>query len=282
MFAMVPVQRPPLSSSSTPLHTPVKPITILLNSTPTNTPPHPLPLYSALKPPLPTSTPHAPPHGSSALKNKENQQPNQPVYSYHHLTPTISQYSSSPSLLSTPKLPASLPNSILGGLSPQSPLARPSPLLSPTLTLSAFDIGRPLGRGKYDRVYLARHRTSQFICAIKMLSLQQLYRHGVETQLRREVEIQCHLRHRNILRLYAYFFDSANMYLVLEYAQRGELYEQLKRCGPLPESTVAGYIQQLATALTYTHSKHVIHRDIKVTRAPPPTVHRFGFNHQTY
>ena len=103
-----------------------------------------------------------------------------------------------------------------------------------------------------------------------MLSLQQLYRHGVETQLRREVEIQCHLRHRNILRLYAYFFDATNMYLVLEFAQHGELYEQLKRCGSLPEPTVAGYIQQLATALTYTHSKHVIHRDIKVSI---PTIH---------
>ena len=268
MFATVPAYKPLLPSLGTTLHTPVKPITILVTSTPIDTPPQPATLYSAIKPPLPTSAPRHPPAtplSSSDHKNKENRPPNQP--SLHHRSPSISQYPSSPCLLSTPKppLPASLPASILGGLSPQSPLARPSRLLSPTLTLSAFDIGRPLGRGKYGRVYLARHRTSQFICAVKMLSLQQLYRHGVETQLRREVEIQCHLRHRNILRLYAYFFDAHSMYLVLEYAQHGELYEQLKRCGPLPEPTVAGYVQQLATALTYTHSKHVIHRDIKVT-----------------
>ena len=119
-------------------------------------------------------------------------------------------------------------------------------------------------------MYLARHRASGFICALKVLALQRLYRQGVEGQLRREVEIQCHLRHVNVLRLYAYFFDDASMYLVLEYAQHGELYEQLKRCGPLPEPTVAGYVQQLATALTYTHSKHVIHRDIKVSHTTQP------------
>ena len=184
----------------------------------------------------------------------------------HHLSsPSISQYSSSPGLLFTPKPPlhATLPASVLGGLSPQSPLAAPSPLHSPTLTLACFDIGRPLGRGKYGRVYLARHRSSHFICALKVLSLQQLYRDGVEKQLRREVEIQCHLRHRNVLRLYAYFFTRTSMHLVLEYAQHGELYDQLRQHGPLPEPTVARYIQQLATALAYTHSKHVIHRDIK-------------------
>ena len=270
------------------MHTPVKSVTLPVNTTTIASPNQPTSLHSALKPPLPTFTPrHSPatPQTNSDSKNKENRQPNQPTH--NHLlppTPSISQYCSSPSLLATPKPPlaSSLPASILGGLSPQSPLALPSRLLSPTLTLSAFDIGRPLGRGKYGRVYLTRHRQSQFICAVKVLSLQQLYRHGVETQLRREVEIQCHLRHRNILRLYAYFFDAQNMYLVLEYAQHGELYEQLKRCGPLPEHTVADYMQQLATALTYTHSKHVIHRDIKVhntytqphTTTCNPTAHR--------
>ena len=155
-------------------------------------------------------------------------------------------------------LPASLPP-----LSPLSPLLRPSPLLSTKLTLADFDIGRPLGRGKYGRVYLARHRASSFICALKVLSLHQLYRHEVDHQLRREVEIQSHLRHRHVLRLFSYFFDARDMFLVLEYAAQGELYGHLRQLGRFSEQRTARYIGQLAAALLYCHSKHIIHRDIK-------------------
>lgn len=57
-----------------------------------------------------------------------------------------------------------------------------------------FDIGRPLGKGKFGNVYLARERQSKFILALKVLFKNQLEKAGVEHQLRREVEIQSHLR----------------------------------------------------------------------------------------
>ena len=85
----------------------------------------------------------------------------------------------------------------------------------------------------------------------------------MEHQLRREIEIQSHLRHPNVLRLYAYFFDERRIYLVLEFAARGELYKQLVKRGKFSESTAARYILQLANALAYCHKKHIIHRDIK-------------------
>lgn len=34
----------------------------------------------------------------------------------------------------------------------------------------------------------------------------------------REIEIQSHLRHQNILRMYGFFHDEARIYLILEYA----------------------------------------------------------------
>ncbi|MGH0180538.1 UNVERIFIED_CONTAM: hypothetical protein FKN15_004535 [Acipenser sinensis] len=91
----------------------------------------------------------------------------------------------------------------------------------------------------------------------------QLEKAGVEHQLRREVEIQSHLRHPNILRLYGYFHDSSRVYLILEYAPKGELYSELQRCGKFNEQRSATYITELSDALLYCHSKKVIHRDIK-------------------
>nr|XP_020452787.1 aurora kinase A [Monopterus albus] len=129
--------------------------------------------------------------------------------------------------------------------------------------LENFDIGRPLGKGKFGNVYLARERQSKFILALKVLFKKQLEKAGVEHQLRREVEIQSHLRHPNILRLYGYFHDASRVYLILEFAPKGELYSELQRCGRFPEDRSATYIMELADALNYCHSKKVIHRDIK-------------------
>jgi serine/threonine protein kinase len=61
-------------------------------------------------------------------------------------------------------------------------------------SLSDFDIGKPLGNGKFGKVYLAREKKSHFIVALKVLYKAQLSKAGVEHQLRREIEIQAHLR----------------------------------------------------------------------------------------
>ncbi|KAG8044434.1 hypothetical protein GUJ93_ZPchr0232g33688 [Zizania palustris] len=129
--------------------------------------------------------------------------------------------------------------------------------------LPDFDIGKPLGRGKFGHVYLAREKRSNHIVALKVLFKSQLKQSQVEHQLRREVEIQSHLRHPNILRLYGYFYDQTRVYLILEYAAKGELYKELQRCKHFSERRSATYIASLARALIYLHGKHVIHRDIK-------------------
>ncbi|XP_038428570.1 aurora kinase A isoform X3 [Canis lupus familiaris] len=129
--------------------------------------------------------------------------------------------------------------------------------------LEDFEIGRPLGKGKFGNVYLAREKQSKFILAIKVLFKAQLEKAGVEHQLRREVEIQSHLRHPNILRLYGYFHDATRVYLILEYAPLGAVYRELQKLSKFDEQRTATYITELADALSYCHSKRVIHRDIK-------------------
>ena len=130
-------------------------------------------------------------------------------------------------------------------------------------SLDDFEIGRPLGTGKFGRVYLAREKKSKFIVCLKVLNKSQLQKAGIEHQLRREIEIQSHLRHPNIIRMYGYFYDQTRIYLILEYAARGELFTILRDCERFDEETAARYIVQMADAIGYCHSKHIIHRDIK-------------------
>ncbi|TFY73462.1 hypothetical protein EWM64_g10550 [Hericium alpestre] len=127
-----------------------------------------------------------------------------------------------------------------------------------------FDIGRPLGKGKFGRVYMVRTKCEpQYILALKCLYKSEIVQSRVEKQIRREIEIQQNLRHPHVLRLYGYFHDEKRIFLMLEFAGKGELYKQLSKHGSFSERRSAVYIDQMADALGYLHSKHVIHRDIK-------------------
>lgn len=130
-------------------------------------------------------------------------------------------------------------------------------------SLSDFDLGRPLGKGKFGNVYLAREKMSHYVVALKVLFKSQILDSEIEHQVRREVEIQCRLRHPNILRMYGYFHDEKRIYLILEYAKYGALYKLLKERGRFDEKTAAIYVRDLAKALLYCHLKKVIHRDLK-------------------
>lgn len=130
-------------------------------------------------------------------------------------------------------------------------------------SLADFEVGKRLGRGKFGKVYLARERRTKFMVAIKVLWKFQLRKHNVEHQLRREIEILAHLRHKHIIRLFTHFHDKERIYLVLEYCSGGEVFNKLRDDGSFTEQETARCIFQLATALNYCQSKHVIHRDIK-------------------
>ncbi|KAG5642566.1 Serine/threonine-protein kinase ark1 [Asterophora parasitica] len=127
-----------------------------------------------------------------------------------------------------------------------------------------FDMGRPLGKGKFGRVYMVRTKAEpKYILALKTLYKSEIVQSKVEKQIRREIEIQQNLRHPNILRLYGYFHDTKRIFLMLEFAGQGELYKQLSKVGRFSERRSSRYIDQMADALSYLHGKHVIHRDIK-------------------
>lgn len=132
-------------------------------------------------------------------------------------------------------------------------------------TMSDFQIGAPLGRGKFGRVYLAREKNTHYMVAIKLLIKSELLKHSMQHQVIREIEIQTHLRHPNILPLLTYFQDEKRIYLVLEFAEGGELFKTLQNQPNqrFSEGTSAKFIDQVADAIDYCHRNRVIHRDIK-------------------
>ncbi|KAI1148328.1 serine/threonine-protein kinase [Nemania diffusa] len=131
------------------------------------------------------------------------------------------------------------------------------------LHLGMFEIGKPLGKGKFGRVYLARHRESGYICALKMLKKEEIMLEKAEMHVRREIEVHSNLRHPSILGFYGWFHDSRRVFIILEYAAGGELYKVLQQEGSFSEQRAAKYVAQVASSLIYLHSKNVMHRDMK-------------------
>ncbi|XP_065490952.1 aurora kinase C-like [Caloenas nicobarica] len=197
--------------------------------------------------------------GDRGMAQKENADPG--MSSLPEVTPPAPRHSparvSPPGALGLSPLPTQEP-------SPCSPIALPaSPPPQRTFTLDDFEIGRPLGKGKFGSVYLARERTTKFLVALKVLFKSQVEKEGIEHQMRREIEIMAHLQHPNILRLYNYFYDERQVFLILEYASGGELYKELQRQGHLDATCTTTLMEEVADVVLYCHGKKVIHRDVK-------------------
>ena len=82
--------------------------------------------------------------------------------------------------------------------------------------------------------------------------------------LKYEVKIQKKLDHPHIIKLYNFFEDTSNAYLILEYAKNGSLFDYLKKKKKLSESEAFIYFLQTSVAIDYLHKKGIMHRDIIV------------------
>ncbi|KAH9898704.1 serine/threonine-protein kinase [Xylariomycetidae sp. FL2044] len=200
---------------------------------------------------------HQPPRSNQAClhdnKNKHNTAPPPPS-----AIPVFSSTTASSQPKNRPAAAAAADDDDGGGLPPNKKQRK-------NLHLGMFEIGKPLGKGKFGRVYLARHRASGFVCALKVLSKQEIAREGAELHVRREVEVHSHLRHPGILGFYGWFHDARRVFLILEFAPGGELYRVLQRQpqGRFDEPRAARYAAQVAQALGHMHARCVMHRDIK-------------------
>ncbi|CAG9318062.1 unnamed protein product [Blepharisma stoltei] len=119
-----------------------------------------------------------------------------------------------------------------------------------------------LGRGSYGEVRLIFTKKGE------KLALKSISKNLIETKiplkiLYREISVHRSLCHRNIIKLYDHLEDSSNIYLVLEYAEHGNLFTHIKRKKKLTEPEAWNFFTQVCIGINYLHEQQVIHRDIK-------------------
>ncbi|XP_034489166.1 serine/threonine-protein kinase MARK2 [Drosophila innubila] len=125
-----------------------------------------------------------------------------------------------------------------------------------------YKIIKTLGKGNFAKVKLALHVPTGREVAIKVIDKTQLNT-SARQKLYREVRIMKLLDHPNIVRLFQVIESERTLYLIMEYASRGELFDHLVKNGRMREREARVIFRQLVSAIQYCHSKFVVHRDLK-------------------
>jgi calcium-dependent protein kinase len=123
---------------------------------------------------------------------------------------------------------------------------------------------KPIGSGAFAEVWLCDHMRSGETRAVKILHKSGVSEHDIRMRsVFLEVEILKTLDHPNVLKVYEYFEDEEDYYIVMEYCPGGDVFDKLESVGTFTERYAARIMKYLLSGLAYLHSRHVVHRDIK-------------------
>jgi len=124
-----------------------------------------------------------------------------------------------------------------------------------------YTLGKELGRGGFSVVYEGIRKQDNVKFAVKVIAKNQS--EDELSLLRREIDIMKKLNHEHIISLTDFFEDNNTIYLILELAVGGELFDQIISRGSYSERDAANIIKQILLATTYMHENGIAHRDLK-------------------
>ncbi|XP_017381833.1 serine/threonine-protein kinase MARK1 isoform X9 [Cebus imitator] len=125
-----------------------------------------------------------------------------------------------------------------------------------------YRLQKTIGKGNFAKVKLARHVLTGREVAVKIIDKTQLNPTSLQ-KLFREVRIMKILNHPNIVKLFEVIETEKTLYLVMEYASGGEVFDYLVAHGRMKEKEARAKFRQIVSAVQYCHQKCIVHRDLK-------------------
>ncbi|OMJ66081.1 hypothetical protein SteCoe_37206 [Stentor coeruleus] len=125
------------------------------------------------------------------------------------------------------------------------------------------DMNSSLGSGSYAEVKLVKHKRTKVLSAMKIVNKKLAEQELSIEIINREIAIHSKLNHPHIIKLFNSFTDETNIYLVLEYAESGSLFEKIEDNGKLTEDEARKFFVQTVNGIIYLHENEIVHRDVK-------------------
>lgn len=147
--------------------------------------------------------------------------------------------------------------------SPRIPPAAPSS--RPTASsIKDFDILKPISKGAFGSVYLAKKRTTGDYYAIKVLKKSDMIAKNQITNVKAErMILMTQTQSPFVVKLYFTFQSKDYLYLVMEYLPGGDCASLVKMLGGLEELWAKQYVAEVVNGLEQLHARGVVHRDLK-------------------
>ncbi|KAF8986345.1 hypothetical protein BGZ52_009062 [Haplosporangium bisporale] len=130
-------------------------------------------------------------------------------------------------------------------------------------SIQDFEIIKPISRGAFGKVYLARKKTTKDLYAIKILKKADMVRKNMVNHVLAERRVLALTRTPFVVQLFYAFASKDYLYLVMEYVIGGDLSSLLAVFGSFEEEMARMYIAECVLALEYLHSNGITHRDLK-------------------
>jgi serine/threonine protein kinase len=125
-----------------------------------------------------------------------------------------------------------------------------------------YDIEDTIGTG-VSVVKKAVNKTTKKEYAVKFLQKQVKGQNIPRTALDNEIELLKTISHPSIVQLYETVEDTSTIYLIMELIKGSDLFDINDFLGTLRPSSVAALLTPLLNALSYLHSRGIVHHDIK-------------------
>lgn len=133
--------------------------------------------------------------------------------------------------------------------------------------INGYLIKRPIGQGKFSIVFKAIRESDNVTVALKLIKIFDMKDKKQREKCLKEVELLESLDHPHIIKYLDSFIDQNEMYIAVEWAERGDLKRIIRHARNeteyLDEPKVWEYIGQIAGALDHMKSKRIMHRDLK-------------------
>ena len=136
-------------------------------------------------------------------------------------------------------------------------------MLNEASVLKKYDFQTVIGEGSFSKVFKVEEKRTGEFYALKITDKAKSLEFGMPCY-KRELAILKRARHQNIITLNEVFHSNSKLYLILELASGGDLFDRISSNGAYSESLAQRTLNMITNGLSYLHQLGVTHRDLKL------------------